>query len=297
MAKVKNRNIFLFIILNTITLGIYGIVAICIMSNEINETCKGDGKKTMFYLWAFLLGIVTLGIVPLVWFYKAMERLKDNGYRYGVNVKHSGAEFILWMLLGSLIAVGPIVALCYFVSDVNQFSDYVGIVPAKRYSDNPLERLQIEKEPFYVYDENGNIVNPENGQVVDAFGNVITPESDLGSEPGSEPTMYAKNAGNISWISGDYSGYSFPVNPGEEVIVGRDPSIANIIIDQRFTTVSKRHCGIRFDQNTQLYTVTDYSSNGTFINGGIKLESNKPLQLASDTVVSIGNGENSFRLD
>ena len=280
MAKVKNRNIFLFILLSIVTFGIYPIVAYCIMSNEINETCEGDGKKTMFYLWAALLGIVTLGIFPLIWFYKAMERLKDNGYRYGVNVKHSGGEFLLWMLLGSFIVVGPIVAMCYFVSDVNQFSDYVGIIQPKRYSANPLERLQIEKEDF-----------PEFDSIYGGFA-----DDPQGNPNGSTPTMYAKNNGNIMWISGDYTGYSFPVNPGEVVIIGRDPSLANIIIDQRFTTVSKRHCAISFDPNMQLYTVTDYSSNGTFINGGIKLESNKPLQLAPETVVSIGNGENSFRL-
>lgn len=281
MAKVKNRNIFLFILLNLVTGGIYGIVAFCIMSKEINETCEGDGKKTMLYIWAWLLGIVTLGIFPLIWFYKAMERLKDNGYRYDIEVKHSGTEFLLWFLLGSFIGVGPIVAVCYFVADVNQFSDYVGIIPPRRYSSDPLERLQIKKEPLE--------------------WNTVPPGNDMnGGDPdpnGGTPTVYAKNSGNISWISGDYCGYSFPVNPGEEVKIGRDPALANIIIDQRFTTVSKLHCGISFNPDTQFYTVIDYSSNGTYVKDGIKLESHKPLQFAKDTVISIGNGENSFRLD
>lgn len=279
MAKVKNRNLFLFILLSIVTFGIYPIVAYCIMSNEINEACEGDGKKTMFFLWAWLLGLVTFGIFPIVWYYKAMERLRDNGYRYGITVKHSGGEFLLWLFLGSFILVGPIVAVCYFVSDLNQFSDYVGIIPAKRYSSNPIERLQIEKEPLE-WLPSGQPETPP-----------VQPEV-----PGGTDTVYAKNAGSIMWTLGDYSGYSFPVNPGEEIVIGRDPSISNIIIDQKYTTVSKRHCSVRFDPNTQLYTVVDYSSNGTFINGGIKLESYKPLQLASDTVVSIGNGENSFRL-
>ena len=72
----------------------------CKISKDINRICEGDGRDTMFYLWTWLLGIVTLGIYPLVWFYKAMDRLCDNGYRYAVRVKHSGGDFLLWTLLG-----------------------------------------------------------------------------------------------------------------------------------------------------------------------------------------------------
>ena len=69
------------------------------------------------------------------------------------------------------------------------------------------------------------------------------------------------------------------------------------VIDGKYTTVSKRHCGIRFDPFSGLYTVTDYSSNGTYINGGTKLQPHTPLQLQPNTVVSIGKGSNSFRLN
>ena len=70
-----------------------------------------------------------------------------------------------------------------------------------------------------------------------------------------------------------------------------------VVIDGKYTTVSKRHCGIRFDPFSGLYTVTDYSSNGTYINGGTKLQPHTPLQLQPNTVVSIGKGSNSFRLN
>lgn len=279
MVKVKNRNLFLFILLNTVTCGIYGIVAFCIMGNEINETCEGDGKKTMFYLWAFLLGIITLGIVPLIWFYKAMERLNDNGYRYGITVKHSGNEFILWYLLGSLIVVGPLVAVCYFVSDVNQFSDYVGKIQPKRYSADSIERKKIEREEFPF--------EPETSDPVQKIGEEI---------PG---TTVEHNVGKIMWISGDYNGYTFPVNPGKEIIIGKDPSVANIVVDLKYKTISRKHVGIQYNPSNQLYIVTDYSSNGTFISDEsekMRIEPQKPTWLAKGKIVNIGNGENSFKL-
>ena len=103
------------------------------LARTSTEFVKAMAGTPCFYLWTWLLGIVTLGIYPLVWFYKAMDRLCDNGYRYAVRVKHSGGDFLLWTLLGSFIAVGPIVAYCYFVADINQFEPFVGYVEPKPY--------------------------------------------------------------------------------------------------------------------------------------------------------------------
>lgn len=331
MQRVKNRSIALFVILWFLTLGIYPLVAFCIMSNEINDICEGDGKHTMFYLWAGLLGLVTIGIYPIVWCYQAMERLADNGYRYGVNVKHSGKDFLLWCLLGLFLGgIGPIVANCYFVSDVNQFSDYVGFIPAKRYTPNPIERMQISQEPFFEFDPYGNVIDPQTGAIVQnagAYGDANVGYIDQGGY--QDPNYYDapnggyieqggfydnqngfydtatdvapvtnKAGGTIIGISGDYSGYPFPINPGEEIIIGRDPSVANIIIDGKYTTVSKKQCSISFDPINGLYTVTDFSSNNsTTVGEGNKLQPNMPIQLTGDTIITIGAGENSFRLD
>lgn len=274
---VKNRNIFLFILLNTITCGIYGIVVLCTMSKEINKICDGDGKETMNYIFAFLLGLVTLGIFTLIWFYKAMERLKDNGYRYGITVKHGGSEYLLWTLLGSVIAVGPLVALCFFVSDVNQFSEVVGFVEPLRYSSNPIERTDIINAGFNRPDS--------------------SPIKSLPVTDNYESTFAFTN-GEVLCITGEYQNCVFPINDGEELIIGKDPSVANVVIDSnRYPTVSRKHVGIRYDSNSQLYIVTDYSSNGTFVSGqGQRLERNGNTYLKKGTIINICEGENSFRL-
>lgn len=296
VETIKKRNIALFIFLGFITCGIYWIVVFCKISKDINRICEGDGRDTMFYLWTWLLGIVTLGIYPLVWFYKAMDRLCDNGYRYAVRVKHSGGDFLLWTLLGSFIAVGPIVAYCYFVADINQFEPFVGYVEPKPYSENPLVRAQYEREPLkaieYTPVSTGTYGDP--GNASDPNTNSNSGMIPNGSDGNGETTALT---GAIAWLDGQYNGCQFPVDPGKEVIIGRDPSVSNIVIDGKYTTVSKRHCGIRFDPFSGLYTVTDYSSNGTYINGGTKLQPHTPLQLQPNTVVSIGKGSNSFRLN
>ena len=72
---IKKRDIFLFILFNILTFGIYGIVIYCFIGKEVNKICEDDGKNQMLYIFAWLLGLVTLGIFPLIWIKTCMDRL------------------------------------------------------------------------------------------------------------------------------------------------------------------------------------------------------------------------------
>ncbi|MGN1194014.1 MAG: DUF4234 domain-containing protein, partial [Acutalibacteraceae bacterium] len=121
MNTIKRRSFGMYILLNLVTFGIYGIVVFCQMGDDVNKICKGDGQDQMSYILAWLLGGITLGIVPLVWVNKAMNRLKDNAYRYNVHVEYGGSDYILWTLLGMFIFVGPFIAVYHYMEDLNQF--------------------------------------------------------------------------------------------------------------------------------------------------------------------------------
>lgn len=45
---IKKRDIFLFILFNMLTLGIYGIVIYCFIGKEVNKICEADGKIRCF---------------------------------------------------------------------------------------------------------------------------------------------------------------------------------------------------------------------------------------------------------
>lgn len=88
-------------------------------------------------------------------------------------------------------------------------------------------------------------------------------------------------------------GVQFPLNAGQRLVIGRDPSLVPAGAVASFDNVSRIHCSIHLDDGT--VTVTDLgSSNGTFIDGA-KLEANSPtvlpagstLQLAADVLVDI----------
>lgn len=103
--------------------------------------------------------------------------------------------------------------------------------------------------------------------------------------------------GSISGLSGMYAGQTLPLAAGDEMVIGRDNAMCNLIIDQNAEKMSRRHCGVVFNTAAGSYTVTDYSTNGTFVDGGSRLVANMPTSLARGTVIALGNRENRFRLD
>lgn len=106
------------------------------------------------------------------------------------------------------------------------------------------------------------------------------------------------NSGVIVGIAGSYRDARFDLVDGAELIFGRSPQEANIVFDQLAADVSRKHCSVRFDGRANQYVVTDYSSNGTYLENGSRLEHGQPKQLSRGTVIYIGSSrQNGFRLN
>ncbi len=104
------RGLLKWIFYGLITFGIYNLVAIVKISEEINiAASRYDGQRTMHYLFVLLLSPLTLGIYPIVWMHKLCNRLGREVNRRGYNMKFGGATMWLWGVLGSLIIIGPFV--------------------------------------------------------------------------------------------------------------------------------------------------------------------------------------------
>ncbi len=115
---VKQRSFLGLLFLSMITFGIYGIAWYYLMSRDINTVVGEDGKSVDPGL-ALVLAIFTFGIYPIIWLYIEGDRMKAAGDTKGANIKDSGVTYLLWMLLGSLIVIGPIVALVKFINNYN----------------------------------------------------------------------------------------------------------------------------------------------------------------------------------
>ena len=109
--RKTNKSLAKYIFLSIITLGIYGLVVMSSLSNDINiAASRYDGKRTMHYcLLCFIVAPITLGIASIVWFHKISNRIGRELNRRGIAYHLSAADFWLWNVLGSIIIVGPFI--------------------------------------------------------------------------------------------------------------------------------------------------------------------------------------------
>lgn len=101
---------------------------------------------------------------------------------------------------------------------------------------------------------------------------------------------------SIVILSGEYSGSKFPLNDGEELKIGRDPKKANIVTTPSDTSISGLHCSIRYSAVNNRYIITDYSTNGTFVNNE-RIPRETSYTANSGTVVKLAEGAMLLRLN
>ena len=108
-----NKGLVKTILLSLITFGIYGLVVMSAVSNDINIVAsRYDGKKTMhFCLLCFIVAPITVGIAGIVWYHKISNRIGDELRRRGISFSFGASDFWLWNVIGSIIVVGPFIYL------------------------------------------------------------------------------------------------------------------------------------------------------------------------------------------
>ncbi|MBQ3529678.1 MAG: DUF4234 domain-containing protein [Oscillospiraceae bacterium] len=121
-----NKGLLKTILLSLVTLGIYPLVVMSAVSNDINIVAsRYDGKKTMhFCLLAFIVFPITFGIAGIVWYHRISERIGNELKRRGIAYNFSATDYWLWSVLGSLIAIGPLVYLHKLFKAVNLMNEH-----------------------------------------------------------------------------------------------------------------------------------------------------------------------------
>ena len=69
------RSLFRWIVYGFFTLGIYNIWMLHYIAKDTNLLCEGTGKKTTGVLSFVLLGILTLGIYQVFWWFRVADML------------------------------------------------------------------------------------------------------------------------------------------------------------------------------------------------------------------------------
>lgn len=105
-----NRNVWKLIVLSVVTLGIYPIFFFIPLAFDLDKAApRRDGKRTMNYLLAFILSLFTFSIVIDIWHYLVADRIEDALAEQKIAYDFGTGTFWGWLILGSLILVGPFV--------------------------------------------------------------------------------------------------------------------------------------------------------------------------------------------
>ena len=127
-----------------------------------------------------------------------------------------------------------------------------------------------------------------------AFSDVVVKRTKLVDPP--VPPIPSKRA-TIIGISGQYEGAVFDISRGDEIAMGRSAKECHIVFDQFQEEVSRIHCKIRYDLNTEDFYITDCSSLGTYMEDGTRLENGVTKRVGRGTVIYLATKRNKFRLD
>ncbi len=187
------------------------------------------------------------------------------------------------------IAVGSILSLVYYVLFIIYTYEFQSKIAAKfGFQKAPYALVQMFLKPvgivleymialsdrFYV----GKIGVGNNGNSGNN-GNTTVDPSTIG----------------LLGISGMYQGAKFTMKAGDQFVIGRDGTLANVIISSNGDKVSRRHCTVTFNAATCRYEVTDHSSNGTY-HGNERLLKGQSTPIERGTTIVIGDKMNQFKL-
>lgn len=98
----------------------------------------------------------------------------------------------------------------------------------------------------------------------------------------------------ITCLEGELEGAEIIMQPGDRIIVGREPRFANLVF--RDMTISRKHCMIELDEQGDYY-VTDYSECGLLTDDGIIFENSFRTKCSGGSVLVVGKAGTRIQLN
>jgi hypothetical protein len=113
-------------------------------------------------------------------------------------------------------------------------------------------------------------------------------------KPMPAPAPAAMGKAVLRGISGVYQGADVPFD-GKPIVLGRDPSAANLVFPSDTRGVSSRHCIVKYE-NARFYVEDCWSTNGTFLSGGKAVAPGQPVEVKAGTRFYLGDQANTFEV-
>ncbi len=248
-------------------------------------------KYVLIMLWSLLLyipGILKAYSYSMAYYImaespeiKAAEALKESKKRmagHRMELFLLQLSFIGWWLLCvvtcglAVLYVAPYynTAVAIFYRNLPRQADETAErVSWQQQSDFTKEPICATQTSFYV------------GMAGDT--QVLTPSQQIGN-------------GVFQGVSGSLKEQCYGLPDGDVFAVGRDSQQCGILVESGNMSVSRCHCTIQYVSAEGAYFVTDLSVNGSYV-GDMRLPKGEPARIEPGTIVSLGDGRESFRLN
>ncbi len=93
----------------------------------------------------------------------------------------------------------------------------------------------------------------------------------------------------IRVLTGNMAEQEFEIVDGQTVTVGKDPKLANILLDVSYNLVSRIHCTVTYSAKFDKYFVIDCSLNGTYFENGTRLTKNTRTPVTRGSVLKLAD--------
>ena len=192
-------------------------------------------------------------------------------------------DMLGWNVLSGILTTSVIRSILAFVSEIGMF---VMVLMAIMFANRMRKMSEVK---------NTETVEPpkDDQETVQLDDGVTPPEPSFVIQPCVDVTVFE---GKITSLSGMDKGATYTIKDGEEIIIGKDPNTANIIIDKKYEKISRRHCGIKYDAENDIYMVIDYSMNGTYINSVKQLSKNIYVKVPKGTIINLAKENIDYKL-
>lgn len=100
--------------------------------------------------------------------------------------------------------------------------------------------------------------------------------------------------GALVCVKGAYLGAIIRIKPEQKILIGRDGCMADMIVN--LPLVSRTHCAITYHADREEYEIVDFSSNGTFIGGEIRLVRDEKYLLKPGAELCFGDRSTIYKL-
>ncbi|OUO29620.1 DUF4234 domain-containing protein [Eubacterium sp. An3] len=286
----------------------------CEAIHNLNMACglkeNGDrSNKSQNFVIVDLLTSVTLGIYGLYWVYRQEARMIEIGRSYKISNQFESETKKAFIFIIAGLAC-KIVGVIFFIAYLGAVADNFLVFALRGESGGEialrifallfiLAGIVLDAAGYYLFYHDINILSAAfNRETYNGTFIVCDRHRDKlkGGNGNGDLKQVKPMDGKVRMLSGQYAGSEIRLKPGENIVIGREPSKCDLICSSE--KVSRVHLSIAYRAvgGKGEYFVKDMSTNGTISSKTGKLPKEQEVKQPVGAVLTLGQSTESIQL-